>query len=761
MQKSDGKPGSWVTSEPTGWWAWASWAAAVVIALIPPVVMLHFINTTGGEALSNDYLLWVPLIDRLASGAYPWADYLRDSFQAGSHCFALPVLVTLFIARVFAWSVAATLALGFALSVVKTALLYDLFSRGTAPLTRRLALPVLSALVFMPAHVNSFTFGFTATHVGLCELGLVLAVWAVARFPGRWLGIGLACVGSAMASWSWGSGVVVWGIIGAGLIPLGFGKRRHLGVFTLAMVLSAVPYIRYGNLAETVVNSGPEGKTSSAWLLFEGVGWPWHGTDPMRARFAGVMGLVLLAIAAFSFARRSRDRLPALIPSLMFVVYALVLIIPAVFIRTHLAPWYTTTFGFLWIGLFGLACRAEGSRELDWALMTALAVIALVLTNGGFANKAFYLKSRSPAAEACLRHYRDNLWACESSLFQWQPGHPENIDVIAEPLERHGWGPFAAHQQWTLQGDWILDQVLVDRPPGAGEPMWTASWEFEPNVVTDYRHLNLLAPSPAAVHWRVTLPQLRQGTLRTAVTLSKSKVPQARESGTKVTIRLEREGRSEVLFTTELSGREGWVPVEVPLTHVSGPVTITFTSTAPGSGRPWVLFQYPRLDLELQQPGTTPALPSSAPDDQVLDVGFTHWDPVRIAGGNDGRWQIVASDPALIYRPPLDVCVEDFTRLVLRVGVSPFPFYRNLQLYYRLASDADFSEKRSERIPLAAGPTRDYALPLRLLGLPPGERITGLRIDPLDGPATPGPTWVDLTGIRLVARGGPTRCRAP
>ena len=62
-------------------------AVAVLAALVPPLLYVQLIATTGSNAHSNDYLSWIPVIDRMANGHYDWTQYFKDTLQSGVHCY--------------------------------------------------------------------------------------------------------------------------------------------------------------------------------------------------------------------------------------------------------------------------------------------------------------------------------------------------------------------------------------------------------------------------------------------------------------------------------------------------------------------------------------------------------------------------------------------------------------------------------------------------------------------------------------------------
>jgi hypothetical protein len=754
------------------WRSAAGWLA-VLAALVPPLAYVQLIRTTGANAHSNDYLLWVPVIDAMASGHYPWANYFKDTLQSGCHSYAIPILVTAAIARFFAWSMDATLYLALGFSVLKLLLLHDALTLRAASWVRQSALVILSALIFAPAHVNTFTFGFSATHIGLTELGFVISLWGVSRFQGRWLGLSISCGGALLATWSWGSGLVAWPILAAALPLLGFRRPAHFALLAGCFALAVFPYLAYSDLSK----AAPHGALprSRAWLLLEAPGWPFsrnflHG----RARITGAITLLFIAGSLVWLRRGPLDRWRKAAPGLMCLAYSFGLMVPVAVLRGTLGQWYTSSFGFFWIGLTGLVALViestvplRGPERLGSAAF-GLATIILLATNGGYLHKAYYLQARSPAAETCLRNYRTAPPACELALFQWAGGHPEHIATLAEPLERHQWGAFAPQQQWTLQGDYLLDAVSLTRAPGASDVVWTAGLTPAESPVTDFRHLNLFLPAPGTITWPLTLPAgTRSAVFRTAVALSEAENAEARSAPVTFKVSLQRGDQHEELFThTSSPSDHGWVEVEVPLTQFAGqPIAITLSSTAPGTAHPWAMFRFPVVDLELgpdqKYVAPQPLAPARNADDVVFDLDDDQrWDREHVTRdpNEPARWW-VKWDPTLTYRPALDLCLDDYPFLEVTAAASPNTFLRHMQIFYRLRGDADFSEERSFRVPLYGGARRTYVAGLKLLGVPQNARLAGLRVDPIDGDEVPDRTWFEVSELRLVKGApGPSRC---
>jgi len=92
---------------------------------------------------------------------------------------------------------------------------------------------------------------------------------------------------------------------------------------------------------------------------------------------------------------------------------------------------------------------------------------------------------------------------------------------------------------------------------------------------------------------------------------------------------------------------------------------------------------------------------------------------------------ILGGDPSWKHLGAIHRCLRDFDRLVLDLTVSGPMGQPQIQVYYTLGPDEDFSEDRSFAVPiLADGARHRYEFPLRGLHLPGRACDFRLRIDP-------------------------------
>ncbi|MBL8938418.1 MAG: hypothetical protein JNM69_27880 [Archangium sp.] len=718
-----------------------------MVAIAPVVSLTLWVLEVGTEAHSNDYVLWAPVLKRLFEGTLPWSSYFRATFLGGCHSFALPVLVTTAIAALTHWSIRATLMFAIALAMAKVGFFTSAFTVGAPRWQRLLALPVISWLLFSPANVEVFTFGFTATHVGLAEVLFAMCVWAIAKFHHRGFGWALSIIGATLATWSWGSGLLVWPVVaGAWLL-----YRRRVGTealaFALWSALALAPYALFSNLAETAPVK------RDWWLPLEAFGWPWSGNfDHLRARWVGVIGVVLFGLCTAAFWRRHVRLRPA-IPAVACLLYSMGLMVVLAVFRGQLNPWYSTTCGLFWVGLFGVFL--VGSREAAQPVLALTFGLALLLAiNGGYESKARYLRSRGFTAASCLRNFRTAPAVCEAALFQWKRGNPQDIWVLGETLEKHGWGVFAPHQLWTLQGDYALENVEIETPPGAPEPAWRGPDGALVSQLFDYRPLDLLLAEGVRVHWQVRLPA--------ALDEARFRMKLRADEGARVRLwASSTSGRTLLMANWLAPGIETdfdlsllpWQDTQVRLSLE--------TDGADDDLRSPLVLSGTRIELTLADTPRKHQLSYAVPFPRVssTDVVLSPQGPWSLADARRvGANRFTGGNSALVrWQGPLDVCLSDLRAISVTGAPSADVRYRELHVYYLLDGETATTEAHSFYMSMFSGPPRPYSVNVRLLGQPQGARLTGLALRFPMGPSGQGE--FELSEVRLERRDGPTRCR--
>jgi MFS family permease len=775
---------------------WAAITVIVAVTLLPGLGIANILVTTGANNLSSDDGIFNSrFLDKVLDGTYHWQNFPRDTFF-DPHSLLVPALAYIGLAYFADSNVYVALCLGLLLAAVKLLLLHSALTQTNQKRKRWerwLLWPLLAALVFSLSQISSYEHSMTAVGGGIMSLGLALGVWALTRFPGQWRGVTLMVVGGIVATLSSGAGLIMWPTFLIGLIFLGFRKLSHYAFWFTAAALSAVPYLfflfldpRRGSRAQSTLQSpfnylfmlGTLGRPFA-----NGINADYSSEMPIPLRIGllglalGVMGLALL------WQRRRTRALAQSAPALMLVVFSLLTIWQISLFRGGIPPWYTFISIIFWIGLLGLAYamwtnaavgpdpgrRGYKLQYLIARVWSVVVVVGLVLlyvsSNLTYADKTVFLRTRAPASAACLRNYRNAPTYCEETLVVWPLGKTGYLPMLAEPLERHHLSVFAPQQEWTLQGDFILDSVRIDETPGIPDIFWSADLTATPVAWRDYRHLNLFLHTPNSISWTFSLPSnVERADFHSAIAISQSVPFDPTEDGVQFEVHIKPEGGADELAFGQYAAADQhqWQPFTIPLSAYAGQ-TVTLRLTSSGGANitgDWAMYRYPYIDLRLDPAKDAPAVPAKPfiPTLTAADVRFDITDsnlwqtsnmlPMSAEIEGVKAWTL-NSDPSMQFNRPLDLNLADYTHFYLRLAASPDNYPMTLQILYRL-SDAPALARRIT-IPLFAdGEMHEYTYDLKLLELDQRVRLTGIGLGPArEGPFT-GMSWMKISDFRLI-----------
>jgi hypothetical protein len=299
---------------------------SLLLASIPFVYLVFMCARHHADVPFWDEWEMVPRLDHMASGTLSLHDVWR---QQNEHRPMFPVLTMLLLARMSGWNIdweiAVNVLLGAGIFAVFWAYLRTTWrSRGGAPFW---LLPLVSVLVFSPVQWENWTWGFQMI-VLMCVLAGLLACWLVASSAGRDRRVAAAIVCAVWATYSFGSGLLVWIAQPAGIWITG-GRRRafRLAVWTVAAALTMATYF-YGyqrpaqpSMLSSLASFASAKRTLHYFLVYLGTPVTAHATG-----WAAWAGLAL--VMAFSFLvirlRALRDDpifvFPALVGLQMFAI---------------------------------------------------------------------------------------------------------------------------------------------------------------------------------------------------------------------------------------------------------------------------------------------------------------------------------------------------------------------------------------------------------------------------------------------------------
>lgn len=780
------------------------WSTIIIIlglTLLPAASLAYILATTGANNLSSDDGPFISrFLGQILEGTYHWQDFPRDTFY-NTHSLFLPGLVYLALAYFTHLNVYVALYVGLVLAAFKLLLLHSALTKsiqGVKNWERWLLLPVLAALVFSLSQISTYEHTMSAIAGGLSQLGFALGLWALTRFPGQWRALALMAIGGVAATLSSGAGLIMWPSFLVGLILLGFRKVGHYVFLFAAAVLSAMPYLFFLVLYPRQTTR-PHATLLSAFdylFVIDAIGRPFIngiGLNYSRIEISLLIGslgiatgVVILSLLILVDRKRRALNLARSAPALMLIAFSLLATWQISLFRDQIAPWYTSLSMLFWIGLVGLiyvlwvnqAIRPpqESHRRLPSVLvarlLSAVVIGGLIFlyasSNLSYTDKTVLLRTRSPASAACLRNYRTAPTYCEDTLVIWQTGNPHYIENLAQPLERNHLSVFAPRQQWTLQGDFILDSVKIYQTPGVPDIRWSEDLTNSPVDWRDYRHLNLLLHSPNAVTWTVSLPpNVEQADFHSAVAISQSAPVDPAADGVQFETYLTREGEGErLIFDQHLDAdQHQWHPFSIPLSAYAGQtITLRLTSNAGDNvAGGWAMYRYPYIDLVVNPGKDGDTAVSSKPFIPTLSDADARVDPT-----DSNLWQISDMQPAATvteeytmgrapgmgYRRPLDLCLADYTHFYVRMAVQ-----KDFQVVLRISYELKGGVIQSLTIPVFPdGETHEYTYDLKLLELDQRARLTGLLLSPFRTKGFTGESWLKIYDFRLI-RGSNPSCK--
>jgi hypothetical protein len=763
----------------------------LALTCVPAINMATIVASTGADNLSNDYVSYVGIISRILDGTYNWQNYLVDT-RFGPHSYAFFFLIRIALAKFAHWNIYGELYISLVFAGLKLLLLCDAFTHVRKNPARWLVWPLLSALIFSLSQINDFTFGDAGLAIECGQFGVALAAWGIIRFPGTWRAVVLVILGASVASLSGRGGPLAFPVSLVALYATGFRDLRQYAGLIAGGFLATLPYtipIMHGSPSTL----GQPVSLFDVHYLVAAIGFPFsQSLSVSTAEHVGTVGVILLLSGlALLWSKREAALIPA-IPSLMVMAYGLLNMWVNSIYRAHgtvgLAPWYTGDFMFFWTGLLGLGYVLWVPRPVRpanhrswweriaplWSVgLVAVTVVVYARSNVTYADKVMYLYARSPSSASCLRNYASAPTYCEGFLFQWGVGNPSFLPALAKPLQAHHLSVFAPDEEWTLQGDYVLDTVRVDDAPGVPVATWSSDLSTHAMPFYDYHHLNLLLPAPDAVSWTVSLPSnVMQARFYSAIATSTDTVASASSAKVRFEVSLTTRGTSaHTVFDRVLRGTEhDWQTFSISLGGYAGKVVTLrlMSANSHTTHALWPMYQYPRIDLTLDpsRPSKAAAtgsfVPLRTPRDRALNPAQESlWKTVNmrgIAAGSPGpaAWTISNGDEMNLTEP-IDLCLADFTHLTVRMAAPPQILPRAMFIRPTLDRTPPFfggvsfsPQIAPPMIPLRAdGGMHSYTYDLKLLQAPADTRLQGLALEPIQGPVPPQGNQVRIAYIRF------------
>jgi len=568
------------------------------LAVFFPLRLLYVALTVGENNLSNDYLVFTGPVLWIASEGLRFEELKDTCF--GLQCEPMTFLLMGLGVRYFEWNIRAEIIFSVFIAMATVFLLYFSIAGITFRLERLWLLVFISAFSFSFTMMSTYTFGQSAIYSTIAFLGISLGLFAVKIWPDTWKGIFAIVIGMWISVWSYGAGMFAIPILFLGLL-VGFRKTKYYLGWFFSFLLINIPYWQFlagYKVSLTSARTFPsffryQWITKLLGLFFSNeVYLPYPGKQPIFSSnplVYGFTGIMVLCLGLWLMFRHYKMRHISLFyTELALISFGLGPILLVSLFREGIAPWYIANSLPFWIGILFLyysLITNEGISQFpigNWVkrfayVLLFIATVLFLHSNITYQDKIFHLLTRAPASASCLRHSLTAPTYCESLLFQWTPGYPASIERLGRPLRENGLSVYSSKQEWTLQGDFLLNSVEVFPSSEYVNPFWVDA----KNIVSswnDYHRLNLVLPSDSEITWAVQIPdQLETAEFKFSLGIFRPGNPSEYQGHAPwdLLVKVTDENKQVYVFQYELNGRDfsgdsSFLQKAIPLEQFSG-----------------------------------------------------------------------------------------------------------------------------------------------------------------------------------------------
>ena len=767
-----------------------------LIALIPLFLLVKILVTAGTDSISNDYIRFTKLADRVLSEGYDWRWYFKDTLDNNVHSYAFLFPVRLVLAELTHLSVMAEIYVGLAITFVNLLLLFSILTRfigSTSPL-RFLLLPVLSAFIFSYSQISTYSFGETALQMGFTHLGILVGLWMLLLRSQSFFTPWVMLICGILSSFSGGSGLLGWPVFLLAILITNTGSLNKYIIWLVGLGIGASPYLAFSNYSTF----------NGAFNLFNiltinkivtGLGLPLANNinygiqEHYKAFLAGLIGVgILLFAGLLLFLCRSKRRFQIAIPPLLLIFWGILGSLQIAASRDLLAPWYTSTYILFWIGLLGL-CFAMIQPDVSspkrkfyffhWDKIIQIAGFAglfgmtllYLITNHTYEDKSFYLASRSPTSAACLRNYQIAPTYCEGFIFQWGVGNPSFLPQMASILDKYHWSVLGPHQEWTLQGDYILGNVSLISSTGLDEIRWVVGSLDEPSFWTDFHHLNLLLSPGQSIYWLIDLPQnLNNAQFQMGLSLTEKAT--CNEQNLSISFESPSDSKKSIFQQKALCNFVNESSISENLLAYAGKsMVIRITNdNNPIDGKA-VRLHYPRVLLDenppvkqdkFTPPTVRPLNTDLSPNFLPLNAAAINLQILTTSGpelqdlvlqNSDGLMIGNGQNPRVRYTPVQPICLSNWSRFYFNLALTDSVPQKKVKIGFQFRDDQGITRESFMDFPLLAGENlHAYTLDLEILNMPTSACITSLDFQLLEGSNNALDQWVQISEVGFLPR---------
>jgi len=434
---------------------------ALLAVLAAPAAMVAIIHHYGVNVPFWDEWDELSIVPRAYDGTLTLASLWA---QQNEHRPVTSKVASILLAKIASLNLVDEMYWGFAFELLALVLIWRMLIASFKGPTRGVVTPlatIASLLLFWSVAFENWTWGIASFQYLSAVFWAVLAVWALASWPGRMIGASLAAISTAFAIYTTGHGfalivVGTLGILAYGLID---GKIHwsQLSVFSLVGWACAALYLR--NYVSPAFHApGAVFKVHPIdviqyFLIY--LGSPFWTTRGGVALGFGVLGIGGLAAAAYYIGRFMPDWVKSALPWILLGGYTAVNGIITALARLDFGgveqanqPRYRSIVVPLWISLVVLASMIAlhlSPRFTRRTIATALTA-ALILFGLGYSYLYYrgfkYIRLRSQVLAGglpALMHYKA---ASDDELRIFHP-NPQTVRDLSRKLERYHLGPFA------------------------------------------------------------------------------------------------------------------------------------------------------------------------------------------------------------------------------------------------------------------------------------------------------------------------------
>ena len=708
------------------------------------------------------------------------------------HSYAFLFILRLILAELTNLSVIAEIIFGLAITLVNLWLLFSIFAHfiGQNSSARYLLLPVLSVLVFSYSQISTYSYGEAILQRELTHLGIFVGAWMLLLRSKSSFAPWAMLVCGILASFSGGGGLLAWPVFLIAMIITNTGNLVKYITWLAGLIIGVLPYLLYSKINPLI--SGFDQIIINR--IITGLGLPMANNinyavqDHPGALNAGLIGLCIFILAIFFlFLSRSQRQFKIAIPSFIFISWGILCALEIALFRSFLAPWYTSEYILFWIGLVGLCigmiwpASTLVKRKLLFFQLDTISRIAgisglIVITilflrsNLTYTDKTFYLNSRSPASAACLRNYHNAPTYCESFVFQWGVGNPSYLSQMASVLDKYHWSVLGPHQEWTLQGDYILGNVSSVQQTEPENIRWVFGALDEPSFWTDYHHLNLLINPGQSILWQIDLPSnLSSAQFNMGLSLKEKTSCQ----GQKISIQIETSSEPQELVYQK-QGLCNFINefqlVEDLLDYAGKRLIIKITNDNNTGEDKAIRLHYPRILIDENQlpekdqyalvnirPLNTDLSSKIFPLKQssinsIISITDPEYQNLLLQGKN-GLMVRSGQASSVGYTPAHPICLLNWSQFYFDLGLTDSIQKKKVGIKFQFRENNGISREVILDFPLLEGEeVHAYSLDLDLFDVPYSECITFIEFKLFDGLNNASNQWVQIDDVGFLPR---------